>query len=86
MAANSIVGYILGIGDRHAHNILIDSITGMYVCMYVCIYMCVYISFTIYDVCACMSVYVCMYVYMNANSYSGILLYEYMYKHIYLYS
>lgn len=24
MASNSIVGYIVGLGDRHAHNILID--------------------------------------------------------------
>jgi ataxia telangiectasia mutated family protein len=28
VAANSITGYILGIGDRHAFNILIDTITG----------------------------------------------------------
>ena len=28
VAINSIVGYILGIGDRHAHNILIDTLTG----------------------------------------------------------
>ena len=23
-----MVGYVLGIGDRHAHNILIDTVTG----------------------------------------------------------
>ena len=28
VAANSIVGYILGIGDRHAHNILVDTLTA----------------------------------------------------------
>lgn len=28
VASNSMTGYILGIGDRHAHNILIDQITG----------------------------------------------------------
>ncbi len=28
VAVTSIVGYILGIGDRHAHNILIDTLTG----------------------------------------------------------
>lgn len=28
VAANSIIGYILGIGDRHAHNILIDTVTA----------------------------------------------------------
>jgi hypothetical protein len=28
VATNSMTGYILGIGDRHAHNILIDQITG----------------------------------------------------------
>ena len=28
VASNSIIGYILGIGDRHAHNILLDTVTG----------------------------------------------------------
>ena len=28
VAVNSIIGYILGIGDRHAHNILVDTFTG----------------------------------------------------------
>jgi ataxia telangiectasia mutated family protein len=28
VATNSIIGYILGIGDRHAHNILIDTVTA----------------------------------------------------------
>lgn len=28
VASNSMTGYILGIGDRHAHNILVDQITG----------------------------------------------------------
>jgi tetratricopeptide (TPR) repeat protein len=28
IAANSMTGFILGIGDRHAHNILIDQISG----------------------------------------------------------
>lgn len=28
VAANSIVGYVLGIGDRHAQNMLIDTTTG----------------------------------------------------------
>jgi ataxia telangiectasia mutated family protein len=28
VAVNSIVGYILGIGDRHAHNILVDTLSG----------------------------------------------------------
>lgn len=27
-AAASIVGYVLGIGDRHSHNILIDTVTA----------------------------------------------------------
>ena len=37
VAVTSIVGYILGIGDRHSHNVLIDELTaevvhiGMYV-------------------------------------------------------
>ena len=28
VAAASMVGYILGIGDRHAHNILVDTTTA----------------------------------------------------------
>jgi ataxia telangiectasia mutated family protein len=28
VAVNSIVGYILGIGDRHTHNIMVDGTTG----------------------------------------------------------
>jgi ataxia telangiectasia mutated family protein len=28
MAANSILGYIMGLGDRHGHNILLDEKTG----------------------------------------------------------
>lgn len=28
VAVNSIIGYILGIGDRHAHNILVDTVTA----------------------------------------------------------
>ena len=28
VAAVSMVGYILGIGDRHAHNILVDTTTA----------------------------------------------------------
>ena len=36
VAVNSIIGYILGIGDRHAQNVLVDAITaevGLSVCL-----------------------------------------------------
>ena len=55
VAVTSIVGYILGIGDRHSHNVLIDELTaevvhigiGTYAVVYM-YYMLVYYSGVLY--------------------------------------